>query len=69
LPLPELKRSLLLRPELDPWLTPLPWLVPALPPELALWLPLPTLELCVDPPLELWLLPELKLWPLPELKL
>jgi hypothetical protein len=43
--------------------------VPAPPPELALWLALPTLELCVDSPLELWLLPELKLWPLPELKL
>jgi hypothetical protein len=69
LPPPELKFLPPLLPEPDRWLTPVSWLVPALPPELALWVPLPALELCVDPPLGLWLPPELKLWPLPELKL
>jgi hypothetical protein len=69
LPLPELKFLPPLLPEPDPWLTPVPWLVSALPPELPLWLPLLKLELWVGAPLELWLLPELKLWPLPELKL
>jgi hypothetical protein len=53
LPLPELKFLPLLLPELDPGLTLVPWLWPALPPELALWLPLPAPELCADPPLEL----------------
>jgi hypothetical protein len=63
LPLPELKFLPPLLPEPEPWLTLVPWLVPALPPELALWLPplLPELEVWVDPPLELWLPPELKL--------
>jgi hypothetical protein len=69
LPLPELKVLPLLFPGLDPGLALVPWLWLALPPELGLWLPLLTPELCVDPPLEPWLLPELKLWPLLDLKL
>jgi hypothetical protein len=54
LPLLERKSLLLLLPEPDPWLTLVPWLLAALPPELALWLPLllPELELRVELPLE-----------------
>jgi hypothetical protein len=79
LPLPVVKFLPALLPELDPGFAPVPWLWPALPPPLALWLPPPLLEpeLCVNPPLELrpppelelWLLPELKLWPPPKLEL
>ena len=54
MPLPELNFLPPLVPELDPWATLVPWLLEALPPELALWLPLllPELELRVELPLE-----------------
>ena len=71
MPLLELKLLLPALPELDPWLTLVPWLLTALPPELALWLPLllPELELRVEPVLELRPLPELALRLPPELEL